>query len=329
MKPAQKKRKTLPPTKNSSSDSTNTDITVQQTKPGSEAVTNGMECVFLWGKISRYPNEPNCLAVHQPSSTITINFAPIDKGTYAFTKDFLTSNFAYFRGAFHFNDLSGRVSAEGETKHLHFDDITSQAFGRIFTYIERKARKGERYKEDRQYQAEKVRDLLVAVIVADFFLLEDFHKFEAFIAERLAYALIMNRLNLTADALFLVTEHNAFRSMIFRDVCVKAAVRPYLMESITQYAFWEGWSMYRSGFAAEYVNICSWSDIRTHYAELRQDCLWYSDAVEEAVKETWAGPLRAMERGDTNFRTSNYRDPLFDYIDSVTVCLPGPGLWPN
>jgi hypothetical protein len=241
----------------------------------------------------------------------------------AFTELFLTTLFAYFRAAL--SRQSGkRKFAEGETKLFHFDNITSQAFARIFTYIERKYRRGDIYGEDFQYRPETVHDLLQAVIAADYLGLVDFDKFEAYIAERLAFTLVMNRLRLNPAVLLLVTQHHAFRSGVLWDVCVKAGVRVQLQvrkEERPKYCRWK----HADAFTAdEYMGKCTWEDIRNHYAKMEKELPWYADGVQQAVRQTLRLRERRVEKDGKMMRA--YRDPcedpMFEYTRHLWTVWP-------
>ncbi|OIW34585.1 hypothetical protein CONLIGDRAFT_12480 [Coniochaeta ligniaria NRRL 30616] len=308
MEPARRKQKTLESSTVSTSGAAKPDTKNQQDILDSKPVAEGEEDLIPWGWIGREPDEPNCLARPRswyPTSIVSINFAPIDKGTYDFTEEFLTKNFQYFKSALHLYDLSGRVFPEGEAKHFDVEDITSQAFGRIFTYLERKARKPTGYKEGRDYKPENVVDLLLAVIAADFLGLLDFKKFEKYIAKRLAFALRMNPINMTPAVLLLVTEHHAFRSMLFWEICVKAAVKPCLRSKRAPH------DIGRGAGNTDAIDERTWDKIHDHYDEMLKDCRWYAEAVQDAVRKT----LRLSQRCPNR---ANCYDPLFIYTYGFT-----------
>lgn len=242
--------------------------------------------------------------------------------TFAYTEDFLTKEFAYFKAAL--STLSGVPKfVEGDSKHFQFDNITSQAFARILIYIERKRRLGRKYGENFHYRAEPVHDLIQAVIAADYLCMRDFRHFEAYIAERLAFALVMGRLNLTPAVLLLVTEHVAFRSGLLWDVCVKAAVRVRLQahkdKKTNNLYNWEHEDAYT---ADEHLDCCTWEEIRAHYAEMEKLFPWYSDAVRQAVHQTLVLREKVADRYHATTFHTYCEDPLFEYTRSIWVVSP-------
>ena len=257
-------------------------------------------------------------------SVVTITFdLRFNKATKGFTEEFLTKNFHYFEAGLSEGRArpGERSFMEGSTQHFFLENITSKAFTRIITYIEKRTRLGIDHREGLGYRPEVVDDLLKAVIAADYLGLKDFDKFEKYLAERLAFSIAMNRLRLTPDVLLLVVDHRAFRSGIFWDVLVKAAVRVLLrVDGEHQLERAKRIELLNAFTADDQLGKCDWTEIRAHYRKLKIMFPWYKDAVEVAAAQTLS--LREENPRWPAPRIIHCNDPLFEYTCAVCPASP-------